>query len=54
RAHFSSPFIKNLKASIVDSHNLIPKLMPQAIKNIQIIQGNGGVWSMNQIEVAEG
>ncbi|XP_049385869.1 major strawberry allergen Fra a 1-2-like [Solanum stenotomum] len=29
------------KASIVDSHNLIPKLMPQAIKSIEV-QGDGG------------
>ncbi|KAK6145998.1 hypothetical protein DH2020_019867 [Rehmannia glutinosa] len=30
------------KASIVDSHNLIPKLMPQAIKSVEIINGDGG------------
>ncbi|XP_022848598.1 uncharacterized protein LOC111370924 [Olea europaea var. sylvestris] len=42
------------KASIVDSHNLIPKLMPQAIKSIQIIQGNGGAGSIKQINFAEG
>ncbi|KAK6161482.1 hypothetical protein DH2020_004863 [Rehmannia glutinosa] len=29
------------KASIVDSHNWIPKLMPQAIKSIEIIHGDG-------------
>ncbi|KAL3507781.1 hypothetical protein ACH5RR_033163 [Cinchona calisaya] len=42
------------KASIVDSHNLIPKLMPQAIKSIEIVQGNGGVGSIKQINFAEG
>ncbi|KAL3506003.1 hypothetical protein ACH5RR_031385 [Cinchona calisaya] len=41
------------KASIVDSHNLIPKLMPQAIKSIEI-QGNGGAGSIKQINFAEG
>ncbi|KAK3417995.1 hypothetical protein EUGRSUZ_H03974 [Eucalyptus grandis] len=33
------------KALIVDSQNLIPKLMPQAINNIDIIQGDGGTGS---------
>ncbi|KAL3506004.1 hypothetical protein ACH5RR_031386 [Cinchona calisaya] len=42
------------KASIVDSHNLIPKLMPQAIKSIEITQGNGGAGSIKQINFAEG
>ncbi|XP_059632439.1 major strawberry allergen Fra a 1.08-like [Cornus florida] len=41
------------KASILDSHNLIPKLMPQAIKSIEI-QGNGGAGSIKQINFAEG
>ncbi|XP_059630414.1 major strawberry allergen Fra a 1.07-like [Cornus florida] len=41
------------KASILDSHNLIPKLMPQAIKSIDI-QGNGGAGSIKQINFAEG
>nr|GLL41117.1 major allergen Pru ar 1-like [Ipomoea trifida] len=42
------------KASIVDSHNLIPKLMPQAIKSIEILQGNGGTGSIKQINFPEG
>ncbi|KAI3459447.1 hypothetical protein Pfo_016110 [Paulownia fortunei] len=42
------------KASIVDSHNLIPKLMPQAIKSIEIIEGDGGAGSIKQINFAEG
>lgn len=42
------------KASIVDSHNLIPKLMPQVIKSIEITQGNGGAGSIKQINFAEG
>ncbi|KAK4434068.1 Major allergen Pru ar 1 [Sesamum alatum] len=42
------------KASIVDSHNLIPKLMPQAIKSIEIIQGDGGAGSIKQINFAQG
>ncbi|KAA8548705.1 hypothetical protein F0562_000389 [Nyssa sinensis] len=42
------------KATILDSHNLIPKLMPQAIKSIEIIQGDGGPGSIKQINFAEG
>ncbi|KAL3727731.1 hypothetical protein ACJRO7_032469 [Eucalyptus globulus] len=42
------------KALIVDSQNLIPKLMPQAINNIDIIQGNGGTGSIKQINFVEG
>ncbi|KAI3469649.1 hypothetical protein Pfo_026312 [Paulownia fortunei] len=42
------------KASIVDSHNLVPKLMPQAIKSIEISQGDGGAGSIKQINFAEG
>ncbi|XP_031099217.1 major allergen Pru ar 1-like [Ipomoea triloba] len=42
------------KASIIDSHNLIPKLMPQAIKSIQILQGDGGAGSIKQINFHEG
>nr|GMD81716.1 major allergen Pru ar 1-like [Ipomoea batatas] len=42
------------KASIIDSHNLIPKLMPQAIKSIQILQGDGGAGSIKQVNFPEG
>ncbi|XP_022873177.1 major allergen Pru ar 1-like [Olea europaea var. sylvestris] len=42
------------KASIVDSHNLIPKLIPQAIKSIEFVQGNRGTGSINHIYFAEG
>ncbi|KAF8017471.1 hypothetical protein BT93_H2596 [Corymbia citriodora subsp. variegata] len=38
----------------MDSHNLIPKLMPQAIKSIDVIQGNGGVGTISQINFIEG
>lgn len=42
------------KALIVDSHNLIPKLMPQAVKSIEIFEGDGGAGSIRQINVVEG
>lgn len=48
------PPARIFKASIIDSHNLIPKLMPQAIKSIKFIQGNGGTGSIKQINFAEG
>ncbi|KAG5618721.1 hypothetical protein H5410_018545, partial [Solanum commersonii] len=41
------------KASIVDSHNLIPKLMPQAIKSIEV-QGDGGAGSIKTINFPDG
>ncbi|KAG8365954.1 hypothetical protein BUALT_Bualt17G0025700 [Buddleja alternifolia] len=42
------------KASILDSHNLIPKLLPQVIKSMDFIQGNGGVGSIKQINFSQG
>ncbi|PWA83254.1 START-like domain, Bet v I type allergen [Artemisia annua] len=42
------------KASIVDSHNLMPKLLPDAIKSIEFIKGDGGAGSIKQINFAGG
>lgn len=42
------------RASIVDSHNLIPKLLPQVIKSMDIIEGDGGAGSIKQITFTEG
>ncbi|XP_031396037.1 major allergen Pru ar 1-like [Punica granatum] len=52
---FTSPIppARLFKALIVDSHNLIPKLMPQAVKSIDII-GDGGAGSIRQINFTEG
>lgn len=52
----SSPIARSriFKASIIDSHNLIPKLLPQAIKSIDIIEGDGGTGSIKQINFAQG
>ncbi|XP_016449281.1 major strawberry allergen Fra a 1-2-like [Nicotiana tabacum] len=41
------------KASIIDSHYLIPKLMPQAISSIEV-QGDGGAGSIKTINFPEG
>ncbi|KAI3456035.1 hypothetical protein Pfo_012699 [Paulownia fortunei] len=46
--------LRIFKASIVDSHNLIPKLMPQAIKSVEIVEGDGGARSIKKINFAEG
>ncbi|KAK3417810.1 hypothetical protein EUGRSUZ_H03778 [Eucalyptus grandis] len=53
---FTSPIPASrlFKALIVDSQNLIPKLMPQAIKSIDVVQGDGGAGSIRQINFAEG
>lgn len=42
------------KALILDSSNLIPKLLPQFIKNVELIQGDGGAGSIEQINFTEG
>ncbi|OWM88131.1 major allergen Pru ar 1-like [Punica granatum] len=53
---FSSPIPapRMFKALILEGDNLIPKIMPQAIKNIEIIQGDGGPGSIRQMNFAEG
>ncbi|KAM1001798.1 hypothetical protein ACFX13_008364 [Malus domestica] len=55
RQEFTSPVAADrlFKALIIDSDNLIPKLMAQAIKSIEIINGDGGVGSIKQINFAE-
>jgi hypothetical protein len=42
------------KALILDSSNLIPKLLPQFIKSITLIQGDGGAGSIEQVNFIEG
>ncbi|XP_071719896.1 major allergen Pru ar 1-like [Rutidosis leptorrhynchoides] len=42
------------KASIIDSHNLMPKLLPDAIKNIEFIEGDGAPGSIRKINYAGG
>uniref|UniRef100_A0A2N9HG99 Bet v I/Major latex protein domain-containing protein n=1 Tax=Fagus sylvatica TaxID=28930 RepID=A0A2N9HG99_FAGSY len=42
------------KPLVLDAHNLIPKVIPQVIKSIEIVQGDGGVGSIRQINFAEG
>lgn len=48
------PAARMFNALIVDSHNLIPKLMPQGIKSVDLVQGDGGAGTIKQINFAEG
>lgn len=41
-------------ALIVESNNLIPKLLPQFIKSVDLIQGDGGSGSIEQVNFTEG
>uniref|UniRef100_A0A5B7CAS8 Bet v I/Major latex protein domain-containing protein n=1 Tax=Davidia involucrata TaxID=16924 RepID=A0A5B7CAS8_DAVIN len=53
---FTTPIApaRMFKALITDSHNLIPKLMPQSIKSIEFVQGDGGAGSIKQTNFADG
>ncbi|MFS7989776.1 putative Bet v I/Major latex protein [Helianthus anomalus] len=53
---YTSPVLpaRIFKASIVESHNLMPKLLPDAIKSIELIKGDGGAGSIKQINYAGG
>ncbi|KAG8369797.1 hypothetical protein BUALT_Bualt14G0051000 [Buddleja alternifolia] len=45
---------KMFKAVVLDSDTLIPKIMPQAIKSIEILEGDGGVGTIKVINFGEG
>lgn len=42
------------KALILDSSNLMPKLLPQFVKSVDLIQGDGGAGSIEQVNFTEG
>lgn len=48
------PPARAFKASILDADNLIPKLMPEAFKSIEVLQGDGSAGTIKQINFAEG
>ena len=48
------PPAKMFKAFVLDGDNLIPKIVPQAIKNVEIIEGDGGPGSIKKITFGEG
>ncbi|KAL0315005.1 UNVERIFIED_CONTAM: Major strawberry allergen Fra a 1-3 [Sesamum calycinum] len=50
----SIPAAKMFKAVVLDADTLIPKIMPQAIKSIEILEGDGGVGTVKIIHFSEG
>ncbi|KAI4338537.1 hypothetical protein MLD38_023584 [Melastoma candidum] len=42
------------KALVLDSHNVIPKVAPRAIKSVVFLEGDGGVGSIRQTNFADG
>ncbi|PIN18504.1 hypothetical protein CDL12_08828 [Handroanthus impetiginosus] len=50
----SIPAAKMFKALVLDADNLIPKIMPQAVKNVEILEGDGGVGTVKLIHFGEG
>ncbi|PKI40684.1 hypothetical protein CRG98_038939 [Punica granatum] len=53
---FTTPIApaRMFKALILDSHNIIPKLVPQGIKSIEFVEGDGGAGSIKQTTFPEG
>ncbi|PKA62226.1 Pathogenesis-related protein 1 [Apostasia shenzhenica] len=41
------------KAVIFDAHNLIPKLLPDFISSVEILEGDGGVGTIKQLNATE-
>ncbi|KAK9992178.1 hypothetical protein SO802_027163 [Lithocarpus litseifolius] len=48
------PPARLFKAFVLDADNLIPKVVPQAIKSTEIIEGNGGPGTIKKITFGEG
>lgn len=48
------PAPKLFNVFLLDAHNTFPKILPQAIKSIEIIEGNGGPGSLKKTTFAEG
>ncbi|XP_007029487.2 PREDICTED: major allergen Pru av 1 [Theobroma cacao] len=48
------PPAKMFKACILDGDKLIPKIVPQAFKNVEYIEGNGEPGSIKKVTFGEG
>lgn len=48
------PAARLFNAMIVDADNLLPKIVPQAIKNVERIEGDGGPGTIKQMNFTEG
>ncbi|XP_059625169.1 major strawberry allergen Fra a 1-3-like [Cornus florida] len=53
---FTSPVppARLFKALCLDPQNLLPKIVPQSIKSIDVVSGNGGPGTVKQTNFAEG
>ena len=49
----SIPPSRLFKAFILDADNLVPKVVPQAIKSTEILEGNGGPGTIKKITFGE-
>lgn len=47
------PPARLFKALVIDAHNLIPKLLPQVVKSIELVHGDGGAGSIMQVNFIE-
>ncbi|KAK2970443.1 hypothetical protein RJ640_015539 [Escallonia rubra] len=45
---------KLFKAFVLDSDNLVPKILPAAVKTVEFVEGDGGVGSIKLITFGEG
>ncbi|XAR49661.1 hypothetical protein NMG60_11032927 [Bertholletia excelsa] len=50
----SIPPAKLFKASVLDADNLIPKIMPSAIKRVEVLEGDGGAGTIKLTTFGEG
>ena len=48
------PPARLFKALVLDADNLIPKIAPQAIKSVEILEGNGGPGTIKKSTFGEG
>ncbi|KAL3648732.1 hypothetical protein CASFOL_005135 [Castilleja foliolosa] len=50
----SIPAARLFKSAVLDLDTLMPKIMPQAIKSVEILEGDGGVGTVKIIHFGEG
>lgn len=50
----SVPAARMFEAVVLDSDNLIPKIMPQTIESVEILEGDGGVGTIKLVNFGEG
>ena len=42
------------KGFLLDADNIVPKVAPQAIKNVEILEGDGGPGTIKKVTFGEG